>query len=506
MQRLPSLKFLVTVGVLAGITAAGYLTRDLWMPMLRSGEKKDPVETASETKEAPPDKVILTEQAQENLGIQAKPLVPQTFWKTVRVPGMVVDLPGHSDRGVVAPADGVIVRVNCFPGDIVRPGDELFTIKLVSDSLHLTLRGLFTATQDIKLTEAQRKRLAMIGGAIPEARLIELENQITRLQVSEKAYRQELIARGLPTELIEAAAEGDYINEVPILVPNASGKAMAGPLTKRVARRIVGDLPESNETYEVQDLKAKLGRRVEAGQTLCVLANHRSLAIEGRAFRDDMPYIERSSERGWPAEVDFGGDFPEERDTLLLAAATWGQAAGSTGPVDSAAMIHAGVNGGWVPPLQDFTIRRLSPTIDPETRVFTFLLPLENQARAVERDGRTRFVWRYRPGQKVRVLVRVERLDNVFVLPADAVAFDGTEPFVFTQNVNTFERKPVRVLSQNRKQVVISNDGSMVPGTYVVQSAAPQLNRMVKAGSSAIPKGYHIHADGSLHKNEDEGK
>jgi len=39
-----------------------------------------------------------------------------------------------------------------------------------------------------------------------------------------------------------------------------------------------------------------------------------------------------------------------------------------------------------------------------------------------------------------------------------------------------------------------------------VQSGAAQLSRMVKAGGSGVPKGYHIHADGSLHKNEDEGK
>ena len=48
---------------------------------------------------------------------------------------------------------------------------------------------------------------------------------------------------------------------------------------------------------------------------------------------------------------------------------------------------------------------------------------------------------------------------------------------------------------------------ALPPGTYVVQGGAAQLNRMVKAGgASAVPKGYHIHADGSLHKNEDEGK
>ena len=73
--------------------------------------------------------------------------------------------------------------------------------------------------------------------------------------------------------------------------------------------------------------------------------------------------------------------------------------------------------------------------------------------------------------------------------------------------MNTFTRHPVRVLFRDRREVVIADDGTFPPGTFVVQSAAAQLNRMVKAGgSSGVPKGYHVHADGSLHKNEDEGK
>jgi len=62
------------------------------------------------------------------------------------------------------------------------------------------------------------------------------------------------------------------------------------------------------------------------------------------------------------------------------------------------------------------------------------------------------------------------------------------------------------VLLQDRQHVVVANDGSLVPGAFVAQTGAAQLNRMVKAGSSVVAKGYHIHADGSLHKNEDEGK
>ena len=102
--------------------------------------------------------------------------------------------------------------------------------------------------------------------------------------------------------------------------------------------------------------------------------------------------------------------------------------------------------------------------------------------------------------------VRVEKLENVFVLPADAVIRDGVEAYLFTQNVNTFERKPVQILVQERQRVIVANDGSFAPGMYVVQNLAAQLNRMVKVQSSSVPKGYHIHADGSLHKNEDEGK
>src|SRR5262249_48619858 len=166
--------------------------------------------------------------------------------------------------------------------------------------------------------------------------------------------------------------------------------------------------------FEVQEVKVELGQQVQAGQTLCVLANHQVLAVEGRAFRDETPLLERSVKEGWPVEVDFQED-----------------------PA-----------AGWPPLGQTFYIRHLANTIDPVNRTFAFLMPLENRSRVVEQEGRTQMLWRFRPGQKVRVLVRVERLDNVFVLPAEAVARDGAEAFVFTQNVNTFERKPVRVLAQ----------------------------------------------------------
>lgn len=384
------------------------------------------------------------------------------------MPGMVVDQPGRSDRGIVAPAIGVIANIEYVPGDTVRPGDVLFTLKLLSESLHQTQTDLFKATQNIKLAQAQRNLLAASGGAVSGARIMEVDNEITRLEVASKGYRQALLSRGLAPDQIEGVAEGKFVREISIVVPPrpAEPKRLITSLGKQTAADL--DTP----TFEVQELRVDLGQQVQAGQTLCVLANHQSLAVEGRAFRDETPLLERSVKESWPVEVDFNED----------------------------------PSAGWPVLDQTFRIRYMANTIDPVNRTFAFLMPLENQSRVVEEDGRSQMLWRFRPGQKVRVLVRVEKFDNVFVLPADAVTREGPEAFVFTQNVNTFERKPVRVVLQDRQHVVIANDGSLLPGTFVAQAAAAQLSRMVKAGSSGVPKGYHIHADGSLHKNEDEGK
>ena len=108
-------------------------------------------------------------------------------------------------------------------------------------------------------------------------------------------------------------------------------------------------------------------------------------------------------------------------------------------------------------------------------------------------------LWRFRPGHQVRLNLRVEKLDNVFVLPPDAVVREGGEAYVFRQNGDVYDRKPVHVVYQDRRHVVVANDGSVPAGIFVAQTAAVQLNRMVKAQSGTMPKGFHIHPDGSVH-------
>lgn len=453
-QLLGVVKFVAVIGLLMGGAAAAFMTRDSWLPWFQEGQPTGQAEGPPPT--PPSGKILLSDQAIANLGLRSVPVQPGTFWQTIQVPGLVVDRPGHSDRGIVAPVAGVVTQINFVPGDTVKPGAALFTIRLMSESLHLAQSDLFKATQDIKLAQAQRQRLGAAGGALPEARLIEVENQLTRLEVAVKAYRRELLNRGLTAEQIDDVAEGRFVSEITIRAPSR----LAEPPKAGAAPTV---------TFELQDLKVDLGQQVQAGQTICLLANHQLLAIEGRAFPDETPLLERSVQQRWPVEIDF-----QEHPAA-----------------------------GWPVLQQQFQIRHLANTIDPISRTFVFVIPLENEARVVEEAGRTQLLWRFRPGQKVRVRVRVDKLENVFILPAEAIVRDGADAFVFTQNVNTFERKAVRLLAQDRQHAVLANDGSLLPGMYVVQNAAAQLQRIAGAATSGVPTGYHMHADGTLHKNDD---
>jgi cobalt-zinc-cadmium efflux system membrane fusion protein len=470
-------KPLSLIAIIVAIVATAYIFRNLWLPHSDATNTAGPVAAKTDAT-TPATKIIVGDQAQKNLGLTAKPLQSTTFWKTITVPGMIVDRPGVSDREVVAPAVGTISQLFHVPGDTVSPGDKLFTLKLASESLQLTQSELFKTTKNIQLAQSQRDRLSGAGAAIAQSRVIEVDQEISRLQVALQAYRQELTNRGLSDSDINGIADGRLLSEITLVAPpQPSG---SNPLTPSPS-----SAPTSTDVqplaYELQELKVGLGEQVQAGQTLCHLSSHQSLAVEGRAFRDETTLLERSVQQGWPVEVDFREEAGDD----------------------------------WPLIKQNFPIRYIANTIDPVTRTFAFLMPLENQYKSVNHGDRTQILWRFRPGQKVLLHVRIEKLDNVFVLPADAVVMEGADAFVFTQNVNTFEKKSIHALFRDRDHVVIANDGALP--TYVkgqdrwtipaiARTAAAQLNRMTKAGSSGVPKGYHIHADGALHKNEDEGK
>jgi biotin carboxyl carrier protein len=406
----------------------------------------------------------LTPQAQKNLSLVAKPLQPTTYWRKIDVPGTIVDRPGVSDRGVVAPVTGIVTRIHAYPGDTVEPNSPLFTIRLVSESLHASQLELFKAAREIEVAKNQLARLEDVtqAGAVARSRTFEIENKIRLLEATVQSYQQDLKARGLSADSIADAARGSFAAEFTVSAPGEQAVRFAS-LNPEDAGAEPRRIPFA---FEVHELKVELGQQVQAGQLLCGLADHRTLLIEGRGFKDDMPFIQEAARNGWDVEVEF--DQPSQ--------------------------------GNWPEAPHTLQINHVANTIDKESRTFAFFLVLENAWQAYERNGRTRLLWRFRPGDRVRLRAAVGKLDNVFVVPKEAVVREGPEAYVFQQNGDLFDRKPVHVVHEDRMHVVLANDGSVRPGLYVAQNAAPSLNRVLKAqAASGAPSKLHVHADGTVH-------
>jgi multidrug efflux pump subunit AcrA (membrane-fusion protein) len=439
----------VLLAVVGGLAAVGFVTRDRWLPHVFPAPASSGHEHGEADHHAHADRVKLSAQAQANLALEVDTLVPREYWRTALIPGVVVDRPGESDRGVPTKVAGVVTDIKARPGDTVKAGDPLFTIQLVSEFVQSTQTELAKAAREREFAVARRDQTAILvkAGTKSERELLDEENQVKRLTTQIEGYRRQLLVFGLTPQQVDRAQRGEVVTEAVVPAPGGAG----------------------DETlYEVQELSVQLGAAVQSGQSLATLANHQRLFVEGRAFKSEADALATAAEKKIPIRAEFADETP----------------------------------GAW-PPQSALVIHHLSNQVDPATRTFAFYLPLDNQPRTYTRDGRTHFVWRYRPGQRVRLKVPVEKLVTLapdgktevlpFVLPVGAVVREGPEAFVFVQNGDVFVRKPVRVLYEDRSEVVIANDGSVMPADFVVKNQAAAINRALKAAAGGGGDHGHDH-------------
>jgi multidrug efflux pump subunit AcrA (membrane-fusion protein) len=413
-----------------------------------------------------------------------KPVSLTSHWRTIQVPGQVTEFPGRSDHAVTSPVAGVVKRVAVFPWDTVKPGDELFTLGLAGEIVQSTQAELFKTARDLEINQEERQRLADVSraGTVPATRLLELEYQQRRLNAALLAYRHQLAARGLTPAQVQDVIEGRFVTEMTIRVPGhlshldgSSPTVFAS--TTAAAEKMTGPL------YEVQELKVNLGEQVQPGQLLCYLTDHQALYVEGRGFKQEVPLLERAARQGWFVQADFAQDeaeawLPFRRELPVLALA---------GLVQRSSVVPLFPPDGLLP------ISFLANTVDPGSQTYPFYLPLTNPYREYVNAGKTYRIWRFRPGQRVQLHVPVERFEEVFVLPAEAVVREGAEAYVFRQNGDFFERKPVHLVHLDRHHAVIANDGSISPVNFLAHTAAAQLNFALKAQSAGGDEGGHHH-------------
>ncbi|MBL8888879.1 MAG: hypothetical protein JNL67_02800 [Planctomycetaceae bacterium] len=405
----------------------------------------------------------VSREARQNLGLNTKAVAPEDYFRRIELPGLVVDRPGVSDRGVAAPIAGVVSKIHAFPGSMVAPHAPLCTLRLVSDTIHTAQLELFKATKEIEIARQQRQRLEGLAasGGVAGVRMIELENEIQRMEVAAHGYRQSLTARGLSTEQITAAAQGDFVTEITVRAP---GEPLPLPNANPDETNNSNSIPSF--FFEIQTLNVALGQQVEAGAILSVLADHRSLLIEGRGFRKDLPQLQQAADLRLPVEVVF-----DSNDHVA-----------------------------WPENQQLFQIEHIANVVDPTSRTFAFYLPLANQWRSIGTET-NRLIWRFRPGDRVRIFLAVEPLPNVFVLPTAAVVREGGEAYVFRQNGDLFDRISVHVVHEDSQSVIIANDGKLRKNAFIVQNVASSLNRILKAQmASGTQTNLHVHADGTVHE------
>lgn len=414
----------------------------------------------------------ISSQARKNLGLVSKAAKPQTYWRSVLIPGEIADRPGLSDRGVTSPAVGIVTAIHAFPGDTMRPGEGLFTLRLFSEYLQLTQTQLFKATRETEIIQTEIDRLSGLAsvGGVSKSRLINLQSDMSRQNTLIQSAKQELLTRGLGPKQVSQVGRGTFVSTIEVVAPPVMPKQVSS--NSNVLRPVqqaslfTDASPTDAIAYEVQELSVELGQQVQAGQLLAKLSNHQSLYVIGHAFKREASFLEQAAQERRPIDIEFAED----------------------------------AVGRWPDSQQTFEIRHLSNSIDTESRTFDFFVPLSNQSRAYEKQGKAFLVWRFRPGQRTRLHVPVEKYENVFVVPASAVVREGPEAYVFRQNGDLFKQLPVHVLHEDRQSIVIANDGSIPAGTYLAQSAAASLNRVLKAQTaSGEQPGLHVHPDGTVH-------
>jgi len=388
----------------------------------------------------------LSEQARRSIGLKEGDVTLSTFFRTITVPGMVVERRGRSQFTIIAPMTGYLTRILVTEGEAVSPDEPLFEIRLTHEEMVQSQADLLRTTAEVDVVRREIARLEAIGpeGLIPIKTVLERKYELQKLEAVLLAQRQALLLHGLTERQVDdIVTSRTLLGTVVVHAPGAAA------------------LDGGSGTLVVQELSVERGEHVTAGDTLAVLVDHGTLLVEGEAFEQDIAQIT--------------------------------EAAAGRKPI--AAILEA--KGGPGQHIEGLRIAYVADRIAPESRTLRFYVGLPNEAVDEPRDdGPNRFVtWRYKPGQRMQLRVPVEEWAERIVLPTEAVAQDGVENYVFRVNGDHFDREAVHVEHRDPRSVVIANDGTLFPGDRVALSAAQQLQLALKnkSGGGIDPHAGHHH-------------
>ena len=215
----------------------------------------------------------------------------------------------------------------------------------------------------------------------------------------------------------------------------------------------------AQEDWDVREIVAHAGERVEAGAHLIVLDNPRLMFLKVVPSGSDAAAISSA----------------HEKDSALEAVPL----------ID-----------GSGPALKNLKIARLEG--DESASGATALISLRNEPVRAREEGALGTIrsWRLRKGIKYMLRVPIQEFKDVFVLPNDAVTDDGPDKIIFIEDGKSFKPLKVEVLYFDHEFAVIANNKNteLFPGDSVVQHGAFGLYLALKA--SAGGGGEHEGGEG----------
>ena len=387
----------------------------------------------------------LSAQALQNIGFEPFKVALRDFERSVSLPGMVVERAGKSQYRVSAPLGGVVTRVYAIEGESVETGKPLFDVRLTHEEL-VSAQGEFLKTiEELDVVNREITRLeSLTEGVVAGSRLRDLKYDRQKLEALLRAQRQALLLHGLSDSDVDGIVSSrQLLQALTIRAPQHEEKCDCG----------------DEHFFHVQSLPVERGEQVDAGETLCVLADHCTLYIEGTAFEEDATQVRQAAAQGAAVSAD------------LL------------------------VRDRREPMVEGLKILYISDQVDRDSRAFHFYLTLPNEVALDRQEGEHRFLqWKFKPGQRVELRVPIERWTERLVVPIDAVVRNGSESYVFEKNGSHFDRVPVHVEFRDQKSAVIAAGGVLKAGDTIAGRGAFQMNLDLKNKSSGIdPHAGHSH-------------
>ena len=290
-----SLVWIGTLLVIVCFAAVGvglWLSRSQWYPQtsekvtnfFQQFQGKSVADAEKEQEEHPAHEgeegmIELSKQAQKNIQLQTTRIELQNYEQKVAIPARIVERPGHSQVHVPTPMTGIVTKIFPIQGQAVRPGEKLFMVRLTHEELVDAQSQFLTTRESLDVEEKEIARLkSLTKGLIAGKTILEREYAKKKLEGQLHAQRQRLMLHGLSSEQV------DYIEQ----------ERKLQQLLTVVAPEKESSSSEGDVLFHLQTLNVHEGQQVSAGESMCVLANHSELLIEGIAFEEDFATLNKA--------------------------------------------------------------------------------------------------------------------------------------------------------------------------------------------------------------------